>query len=202
LAVEIVKEILRRLDLPDTIEVVPWARGYSMALSEPLVGLFSTTRLPQREKLFHWVGPVYTQTWGFYAKKGSGIRIRTLAEAMEIPRIGTYHKDAKEQFLRAKGFANLISANRNISNVRHLLKGDIDVWVSSDFNMPYLVRQAGEDPNDFVEAFAFRRVDNYIVFSLQTPEELVAAWQQTLAQMKRDGTYRKICARFDYFPER
>ncbi len=202
LAVEVVQEILRRLALPDTIEVVPWARGYSMAMSEPQVGLFSTTRLPQREKLFRWVGPIYTQTWGFYAKKGTAVRIRRLEDAKEVPRIGTYHKDAKEQFLRTRGFTNLISANRNISNVKHLLKGDIDLWVSSDFNMPYLVRQAGENPSDFVEVFAFRRVDNYIVFSLKTPDDLVNAWQQTLTRMKRDGTYRRICGRFDYFPER
>lgn len=202
LAVEVVRGILRRLEVHGTIEMVPWARGYSMALSEPRVALFATTRLPQREALFQWVGPIYTQTWGFYARRDSKVKIHSLKEAMHVARIGTYHKDAKEQFLLAKGFANLVSANRNISNVKHLLRGDIDLWVSSDFNMPYLVRQAGEDPSQFKEAFAFRRVENYIVFSLKTPGETVAAWRRALAEMKRDGTYRRICARYDYKPNR
>jgi CheY-like chemotaxis protein len=40
LAVDIVREILVRLKLPDNIEVVPWARGYTLALNQPNVALF------------------------------------------------------------------------------------------------------------------------------------------------------------------
>jgi len=190
--VDLVREILGRLNHPDTIQVVPWARGYNLALSQPNVALFSTTRLPQREDLFQWVGPVYTQKWGFYAKKDSGIQIGSLEQAKGVRRIGTYHNDAKEQFLIKKGFSNLISANKNISNVKHLFQGDIDMWVSSDFNMSAIVRQAGFDPNRVERVFAFRTVDNYIAFSIKTPKEVVVAWQQALDEIKRDGTYAKF----------
>lgn len=192
LAVEIVREILRRLNLPDTIEVVPWARGYTLALNQPNVALFSTTRLTQREKLFKWVGPIYAQTWGFYGKRGSGIRIDSLQEAKNIARIGTYHKDAKEQYLQSKGFHNIVSANRNLSNIRHLLEGSIDLWVSSDFNMPYIAQQAGVDPGQLELVLAFKKVQNYIAFSTQTPDSLVHQWQQTLDAIKNDGTYVRL----------
>ena len=192
LAVEIVREILHRLNLPDMIEVVPWARGYTLALNQPNVALFSTTRLEQREKLFKWVGPIYSQTWGFYSKKGSGIKINSLEGARGAARIGTYHKDAKEQYLQAKGFRNLVSANRNLSNIRHLLDGSIDLWVSSDFNMPYLARQAGVSPDALELVFAFKKVQNYIAFSIQTSDALVHQWQQTLDAIKRDGTYDRL----------
>jgi polar amino acid transport system substrate-binding protein len=201
MAVDLVREILRRRGEPDTIQVVPWARGYSLALTEPNVALFSATRLPQREKLFHWVGPIYSQVWGFYGKKGSGIRITSLEEAKKVPRIGTYHKDAKKQFLESMGFKNLVSTNRNISNLRHLMAGDIDLWVSSNFNMPYLVRQAGIDPGQLELVYSFRRVDNYIVISLQTPETVAEAWQQALDEIRKDGTYLKLCKKIGYLPE-
>lgn len=139
--------------MPEVIEVVPWAWGYSLATSQPNVALFSTTRLPQREKLFKWVGPIYSQTWGFYGKNGSGLKINSLEDAKRVARIGTYHKDAKEQYLQAKGFHNLISANKNISNIRHLMDGHIDLWVSSDFNMPFLARQAGVASDNFESVF-------------------------------------------------
>ncbi len=192
--VDLVRELLGRLHHPDTIEVVPWARGYNLALSQPNVALFSTTRLPQREHLFQWVGPVYTQQWGLYAKKGTGVQIRSLGHARKGWRIGTYHNDAKEQYLIKKGFANLISANKNISNVKHLFHGDIDMWVSSDFNMAHIVKQAGFDPARLERVFAFHTVDNYIALSVDTPSNVVAAWQQTLDEIKRDGTYDKIRA--------
>jgi len=200
-AVEIVRDILRRLNLSDRIEVVPWARGYSQAIRAPNVVLFSTTRLPQREHLFHWVGPIYTQTWAFYGRKDSGLQIESLDQARKVTRIGTYLQDAKEQYLQAQGFENLVSANRNISNIFHLLNGDIDLWVSSDFNMPYQARQAGVDPGRLERVFAFHRVDNYIVFSLETPMPVVRAWQRCLDEIKQDGTYAALMEKFDFHPE-
>ncbi len=194
-AVEIVREILRRLQLPELIEVVPWARGYSLATSQPNVALFSTTRLPQREKLFKWVGPIYSQIWGFYGKKGSGIKINSLEDAKRVARIGTYLKDAKEQYLQVKGFRNLVSANKNIGNIRHLMDNHIDLWVSSDFNMPFLARQAGIEPDRLELVFAFKKVQNYIAFSLQTNDRLVHRWQQTLDAIKHDGTYDRLTSR-------
>ncbi len=83
LSAEIVQEILNRLNLADTIKMVPWARGYNLALNEPGVLLFSTTRLPQREELFQWVGPLYTQTWGFYKHKGSPLQYQINAGRQE-----------------------------------------------------------------------------------------------------------------------
>ena len=195
LSVDIVREILRRLNLPDNIQAVPWARGYTLALTQPNVALFSTTRLPQREKLFKWVGPLYSQTLGFYARKDSTINIGSLAQAKTISRIGTYHKDAKEQYLLANGFRNLVSTNKNLSNIRHIMNGSIDLWVSSDFNMPYLAKQAGINPDRLKLVFPFKRVQNYIAFSIQSPDALVNQWQQTLDALIQDGTYDRLCTK-------
>ena len=195
LSVDIVREILRRLNLPDNIQVVPWARGYTLALTQPRVALFSTTRLPQREKLFKWVGPLYPQTWGLYARSDSALKIDSLEQAKTVPRIGTYYKDAKEQYLLANGFRNLVSTNKNLSNIRHLMDGTIDLWASSDFNMPYLAKQAGVNPDRLKLVYAFKRVQNYIAFSIQSPDSLVNLWQQTLDELKQDGTYNRMCAK-------
>jgi len=194
MSVDIVREILYRLNLPDDIQAVPWARGYTLALTQPNIALFSTTRLPQREKLFKWVGPLYSQTWGFYAKRDSTIQVSSMAQAKTVSRIGTYYKDAKEQYLRANGFLNLVSTNKNLSNIRHIMDGTIDLWVSSDFNMPYLARQAGLDPAQFKLVFPFKNVQNYIAFSNQTSDFMVDLWQQTLDNIKQDGTYDRLSA--------
>lgn len=195
ISVDIVREILRRLNMPDDIQIVPWARGYTLALTQPNVALFSTTRLPQREKLFKWVGPLYSQTWGFYARKDSDLNLTSLEQAKTVSRIGTYYKDAKEQYLLANGFRNLVSTNKNVSNIRHLMEGTIDMWASSDFNMPYLARQAGVDPDQLELVLPFKRVKNYIAFSIESPETLVTQWQQTLDELKDDGTYDRLCNR-------
>jgi polar amino acid transport system substrate-binding protein len=61
--------------------------------------------------------------------------------------------------------------------------------------MPYLARQAGVNPDRLKLVLPFKRVQNYIAFSIQTPESLVALWQQTLDEVKRDGTYNRLCAK-------
>lgn len=201
LSVEIVQEILRRIGQPDTISLVPWARGYKLAQSAANIALFSTTRLSQREALFSWVGPLYRQHWGFYRWKGSGVDIRDMAAARQVARIGTYHQDAKMQYLRAQGFKNLVPTNKNITNVRHLQRGNIDLWVSSNFNMPHLARQAGVSPDQLELAYAFQTAGNYIAFSKATSPHVIRLWQTVLDEMKSDGSYLRICRKYDYTPQ-
>ncbi len=190
-AVRVVQEIMHRLGTPSAIEVVPWARGYHLARTQPNVALFATSRLPQRETLFKWVGPLYTQRWGFYARHPSKIAVVSLEEARRVGRIGTYREDAKEQYLKSIGFQNLVSTNNNIGNVNHLMDGSLDLWVSSDFNMPYYVRYAGYDPDQFHLVLSFKTVGNYIAFSRLTPDHVVARWQKTLDAIRRDGTWAR-----------
>ena len=184
IAVEAVRKILHHLGQPDTIEIVPWARGYNLALKQPNVALFSTTRLPEREKLFKWVGPIYTHTWAFFKKKGAPFNISRLEDAKKVDRIGTYRQDAKKMFLEKHGFTNLVDTTDNTTNAMHLLNGNIDLWISSSFSMPYIARQAGVDPHDIETAFVIRSVDNYIVFSRQTPDTIVDEWRRALAEIK------------------
>ena len=201
LSVEIVQEILRRIGQPDTIRIVPWARGYQLALSEANTVLFSTTRLPQRETLFSWVGPLYRQRWGFYRWKGSGVSVPDMEAARKVARIGTYHRDAKMQYLLAKGFDNLVPTNKNITNVAHLERGNIDLWVSSDFNLDHMARQAGVSPSQLELAYAFHTVHNHIAFSKTTSSHIVRLWQAVLEEMKADGSYGRICKKYNHTSE-
>jgi polar amino acid transport system substrate-binding protein len=75
------------------------------------------------------------------------------------------------------------------------MDGSIDLWVSSDFNMPFLARQAGIGPDKLELVFAFKKVQNYIAFSVQTSDALVHQWQQTLDAIKRDGTYDRLSSK-------
>jgi len=201
LSADIVREILRRIGQPDTIALVPWARGYQLAQSEADTALFSTTRLPQREAMFSWVGPLYRQRWGFYRWHASPVRIMDIEAAKQVKRIGTYRQDAKMQYLQALGFENLVPTNKNITNLTHLQRGNIDLWVSSDFNMPYLARQAGVSADQLALAYAFHTVGNYIAFSKGTSPHVIRLWQAVLDEMKSDGSYQRICLEYNYVPE-
>ena len=109
-----------------------------------------------------------------------------------MSRIGVYRRDAKMQYLEGLGFTNLAAANHNISNLKHLVRSEIDLWVSSDFNMRYLAEQAGVDPEDLELALAFAKVENYIAFSRKTSAHIVHLWQRVFDEIREDGTYEAI----------
>ena len=200
LSVEIVQEILRRIGRSDPISMVPWGRGYKLARTDPDTALFSTTRVPERETVFSWVGPLYRQRWGFYRWKGSGVEAMDMDAARRVTRIGTYSQDAKMQYLQTQGFNNLVPTNMNINNIRHLQQGNIDLWASSDFNMPFLAREAGMSPDQLELTSVFHTVENYIVFSKGTSPHVIRLWQKVLDEMKEDGTYQRICRTYNYEP--
>jgi polar amino acid transport system substrate-binding protein len=195
-SVELVREIMRRSGVGAPIEVMPWARGYLMASEIPNIALFATTRLPEREPLFHWVGPLLRLKWVFYGRAGDAPPIDSLDDARSLTRIGTYHNDAREQFLIKNGFTNLESVNAQDINLRKLMAGRIDVVASSNLGEAAWIRAGIVNPGDLEEIFVIRQADLYVAFSLQTDPAIIRSWRAALASMHEDGTFADIHARW------
>lgn len=193
---ELVSEIQRRVGDDTPIQVVPWARGIMMAERGPATALFSTTRTPQREELFKWVGPLVRVKWVLYARKGSSLQLDSLDDARRVGLIGTYIDDAREQFLIKEGFTNLDSAINNVMSVKKLMAGRIDLLIASNVGIGKSARDAGFSRDDLVEKLVVKQADLYIAFSPDTPDPLVARWQQALDAMAADGTYAEIYERW------
>jgi polar amino acid transport system substrate-binding protein len=189
---DIVREIIARQDIPDNIRVTSWASGYKMALINPNVVLFSMERTEKRENLFQWVGPVGKNSAIFYAKKGSGIRINSLEEAKKIAAIATTTDWFTEQYLKSKGFTNLISSPLPATNVKQLMNGEVQISVFTDITIPEIVKNAGYSMDDLEPVFTLSNTYFYIAMSLGTPPEMVKKWQSVLDGLKADGTFVKI----------
>ena len=77
ISTEIVREIFKRNKLDYSISLLPWNRAYSMAAETPNLGVFSTTRTPEREPLFKWVSPLTSNNWVFLSKKDRNIQLKS-----------------------------------------------------------------------------------------------------------------------------
>ena len=192
LAVEIVQEILRRLNVPDTIEIVSWARAYRMALNDPNVVLFAMTQTPEREQLFKMIGPIAVGKKTFYAKKGSGITISSFDEAKQLTAIGVYRDTAAEQILTQKGFTNLTITSYPIQNVKMLMKGRIDVLSGENLTIGELLAEAGLSRDAMESVYSFGENRLHIGMSKGTSETIVQAWKAALEEMQQDGTFSRI----------
>jgi polar amino acid transport system substrate-binding protein len=189
---DIVREIIARQGIPDKIRLTFWDEAYNIALNNPNVVLFSAERTEKREKLFQWVGPVGKNSAIFYAKKGSGIKINSLEEAKKLAAIATTTNWFTEQYLKSKGFTNLVSSPLPTANVKQLMDGSVKVSVFTDITVPEIVKKAGYSMDDLEPVFLVSNTYFYIAISLGTSVEVVKKWQSVLDGMKADGTFEKI----------
>lgn len=195
LATEVVQEIAKKIGHPADIELLPWARGYGLIQQQEGMILYSMTRTEAREKLFKWVGPIASNKWVLFAKKGSGITVATLADAKKVEKIGTYKDDAAEMFLKAEGFANLDSVVDDMQNVPKLIAGRINLWIVGELQGIYKAKEKGV--NDQIEKILdVQDTQLYIAFSKNTADSDIAQWQKALDDMRADGSYAAIVKKY------
>lgn len=187
-----VREISARLQYADNIRLTSWKNAYNMALLHPNVVLFSAERTPEREALFQWVGPVGHNRSILYAKKGANIKVSNLEDAKALKAIATTTDWFTEQHLKGEGFSNLLSSKEPTENVRQLMNGEVQLSIFTDITIPEIVAEAGYSMADLQPVLTVSQTDFYIAFSKDTPQEIVAQWQNKLDEMKQDGSFERI----------
>jgi polar amino acid transport system substrate-binding protein len=172
-----------------TMQVQPWKRAYTAALERPDTCVFSTTRLPEREHLFKWIGPTDSADWVLLGRANRHYNLTTLEDARPL-RIGTYFGDARDAFLRERGF-KVDPAQSDVLNPRKLLQGRIDVWAASMRRGSPVLAQNGWDGR-IVPVLTFKQVDVYLACNRAVPDALVARLNAAIESMQHDGTMKKI----------
>ena len=97
-----VREVMARASISYSIELLPWKRAYAQAVREPDTCIFSTTRTPEREAQFRWIGPLTEAEWVLYGLVSRHFSLRSLDDARGLV-IGTVLGDARDEYLRARG---------------------------------------------------------------------------------------------------
>ncbi len=192
LGVEVVQEIIKRLDSREKIQVLPWARAWELFMKRPNVVLFTMTRTDEREKLFTMIGPVAIGTTNFYSKKDRNIKISTLDDARKVDRIGVYRSAVEEQILTGKNFTNLDATALPVLSAKKLMTGRIDLWCNANLTAASILEDAGFSIDDVVNVFTISENHLYIALSRGTDEKIVRQWLHTLESIKEDGTFARI----------
>ena len=192
-AVEVVKEIERRVGETAEIRLVPWARAYHAGLHEPNVALFATMWTEARAPLFRWVGPLQTLHMSFYGRAGDGIEIASTDDARRFKSIGVTRQFAVDEELTRLGFANLDRVERPSQMIEMLLAGRNEIFASDDgFVSPAVLGPLKVPDGVIVKKYEFKTTRTYIAFSLATPPEIAKAWQKALDDMRADGTFDRL----------
>lgn len=201
ISVESVKEMLKRANYPQDIEVVDWDRAYNIALKEKNIALFSTVRSESRENLFHWIGPIGSIEMVFMTKKSFKKRIDSVEDLKKAGTIGLQiEEDYTSQALKERGFTNLSYSGVNSLNVMYLYTGKIDLWFGTEYQMLEQIRKMKLNVDDFKVAFRAKELgldaNLYVAISKDSDKELIERLKKAFDDMKSDGTYEKIVDRY------
>lgn len=191
---DMVRELMRRTGIRYSIDLLPWKRAYNAALERPDACVYSTTRTPEREREFKWIGPIADADWVLMARADRSFQLRTLEDARRY-RIGTYNGDARDQFLRERGF-DVDPASNDQVNPGKLMLGRIDLWAASlGLNSRQTLARQGY-AGKVVPVLVFKRIHTYLACNRAVPDPLVARMNGALQAMERDGTVRAIRSKY------
>jgi len=194
IATDKVRAAFERAGLPYTIDLLPWKRAYAAAYERPDACVYSTTRTPEREPLFKWVGPTDSAEWVLMARAGRGIPLRTLEDARPY-RIGTYNGDARDHYLRSRGF-RVDPAPNDLTNPRKLLLGRIDLWAAALRRGSPVLEHNGWTGR-IVPVLVFNRLDVFLACNRAVPDAVISRLNDAFAGLERDGSLRRIERAYD-----
>ncbi|WP_426103456.1 substrate-binding periplasmic protein [Massilia sp. TSP1-1-2] len=194
-ATEKVRRIMERVGIDYEIEMLPWKRAYLLAQTKTNTCVYSTTRVPEREALFKWIGPTHANDWTLFGRADRRYRIASIEDARAY-RIGAYNGDVRSEALIAQGFI-VHTVQDKLANPRKLLVNRIDLWASSMRVGSAIVAENGWG-GQIVPVLTFRRTELYLACNPGLPDALVRKMNTALRAMNSEGVSAVIEKKYHY----
>lgn len=195
-ALEVVSEIQKLVGDDSELKETPWLRAYEQTQKGPMQAIFAIVRIPERENLFKWVGPVFEEGDYFFKRKGSFTEVNSLEDAKRVQRIAVRKGGYTHQTLTARGFANLDVGPTYDSSYKKLVDGRVNLVLMGERTYYYMVKKAGINPDFFERTnFKFAESGAWLAFSPDVPDETIEKWQKALDTLKANGVWDEIMDR-------
>ncbi len=196
-ATEKLELMMKRAGVTVDIDMLPWQRAYGLALRRPDTCVYDTTRTPEREALFKWVGPIARSDWILYGDAERNLKLDTLDDAKRY-KIATYLGDASEHFLRARGF-KVESVANDALNPAKLLSKRVDLWAATPVRAAMLMARS-DATGKIVPLLVYNKVQLWLACNPALPTPLIEQFNSILDEMRRDGSAKAIEDRYARWP--
>lgn len=199
-AVELLQQVWQKTGTtPQSITVMPWARGYYLLTQKPNAVLFSTARTQARDPLFKWACPIGYAEIVLVGLTSRNIAINKLEDA-RVFNIGAVRADVGEQLLLNNGFdeSRLMVANRLPQALKMLTSGRVDLVSTNKTTMELLILEQKLDPARFKVRWILSSEQFCFAFSHPVSDESVKEFQTGLTQVLASSEFQQLYGK--YFP--
>lgn len=191
-ATEVIEMAFQKAGLKTNFTLWPWLRAYNQAKDVPGHYVFSTSRTPEREKLFKWVGPIAKDLVYLMVLKDSPIKEVSDFKALKKYSVSGQVGDQPVVFLQQNGFDVLIAADE-----AERMKMFIDKKIQMD-----LMTAASQETYEKNWNIKYRRVaflydtEYWAAFNPATPDVVIAKLNKSIAEMRAAGTLDKLAVKY------
>lgn len=174
-----------------TIEMMPWARAFALAETEPMHCVFTTAHIPERHDRFKWVEPLAVDRNVMIGRTESGIKVKNVEEARAYT-VGTQRNDYTQDLLERNGFPKIDLAADLDLTLKKLYSGRIDLMPISEKYFHELRAQGKPLEQHFVlseQRFA-------VACNMGMPDDLIARMQTGLDKVIAEGQQDAIFTKY------
>ncbi len=186
LSTDLLRAAFARAGLPMEVHLYPWLRSYQSALDKPNGCVYSTTRIPEREASFKWVGPLVRDDWVVYVLRDSKIRIGSVQDLKRY-KTASAQGDALSTYLQGLGLAPEFTPTHG--QLQMLESGRIDFWATTQARAVYFSRL---DHVELKPVLTLRKAEMYLACNRQVPDQTIDVLNRTLKEMEQDGTVDRL----------
>lgn len=189
--VEQVQKVMTDIGVDYTIDIMPWARAYNQALTEPLTCVFATAHNDERDKLFKWVQPLLIDRNILIKHSGSTVTAATIDEAKTYL-VGTWRQDYTESVLRRNNFPRIDVGSDFRATLKKLMSDRVDLMPISEFYFDKLKK----DGNAVEKVTILSQQPMGIACQKDFPDDLQSRMQTALDALIADGTRTRIFLKY------
>lgn len=200
LAVELIRELGRRIGFDVQITVQPRRRADLSFSQDRQAFLMPVARIPNREAHFRWLGPICPRRSRIFALSTRDDLKASKAEALDSIKhlsLAVNGGTATLEQLRAMGFASISETNSYGAAATMLHAGRVDLMAMDELNAYWQLLRLGE-PASRIKVIASVGDDShyYIVMHPDSDPALLARLNTELLGLRREGWLRRAHQRY------
>ncbi len=192
-AFKIVEALLDELNINSAISFYPWARAIKISQNKTSL-TFPVARLPYREELYQWVGPILSDDFVFVALANTPLEevLEPGITDFKDKSVAVNHNAPTEKRLQMLAFSNIDTNPSEKQSAKKLLRNRIEYWYSSRLMVRHTLMLLGADINEVSVAYSDLKIDQYLAFSKDVEASVITRWQKALDTIQADGRYQEI----------
>jgi len=199
IATDLVRAIFARAGLKARIHSYPWKRTYEMTLRTPASFVYTINRTPERERLFHWIGPILSKRTYLYRLAGrEDIHVEGPGDLKHYTTtvILGYALTRRLMAMGLRPERELVVVPDKSTQMRVFLSGRADLVTGNEYTIGRALAENGRTLSAVRPVLLMSERGYYLAANRKTSPELIRRLRRANEEIQASGLVEEIVHRY------